>query len=275
MSFFYKNESLETQSNDIQILAKTGAEIVVVMFEKLKQSFEDYRILKYCDENSENLEFAIGKIHNNKVVSFFSSLGDIYLDSLIDLSCGILKEVTINEVFLYVQKEALYIANKMFDNFFLLKQKKLVYDKYNQPYDLIIIENSNNNYGSSTQVVSIYLISEGVKIGFMEVSYNTQLDGIKQFVNKTYTHVAYVELKAEYQNKGLGYIMYFNMAQFLNTKGFVLKISDHCSIEAQRVWNRMSSNWKEQIILEDGSKTLKITEHLNLIFKNKKPLLIK
>lgn len=89
--------------------------------------------------------------------------------------------------------------------------------------------------------------------------------------------IDFSRVEPEYQNKGLGYAMYFYMAQHLNKNGIEFRQSTMNSDSASRLWKGMEQHFSENVeirsFLSKNLAFLAIGEDSTLSFNNLKPII--
>ena len=178
----------------------------------------------------------------------------------------------------YFNNDRLKKAKQIFDNFFIKEKELIVKDKHEQDYKLIIVSNSDISIGAHLYIDEVMLFKNDQKIGFLKAKYTTkelvslypEYESDNFFVNKA--TIDYSLLEDEYKNKGLGYIMYFHMAQHLTKKNIEFRQSTLCSEEAQLLWKGFAKHFPEFITTKKIEKTfvnfLKIGEDVQPVFNN-------
>ena len=91
--------------------------------------------------------------------------------------------------------------------------------------------------------------------------------------------IDYAKINDGYTNKGLGYIIYFHMAQHLNAKKIQFRESTVQSEQAQRLWNGIQKNLDKNVKVkkinnEDFVCFLNVGTNSTLLFENKKPVVL-
>lgn len=182
------------------------------------------------------------------------------------------------------------IQKKMKDllaDFFNIKVKKEIIDKNGRKYHIKIVNNADDSIGASLIVDTLFLYDGDKRVGYLKAKY-TKKDFIKKFyddincseakADKLFVDMAsvdYSKLENEYQNKGLGYVMYFHMAQHLESEGIKFRSSTIQSPLAQRLWSGINKNWGEYIDQKKTNKKncffLSMTKDLELYFEDNTP----
>ena len=158
---------------------------------------------------------------------------------------------------------------------------KTIFDKNNEPYEIKIIKNADATIGAELIVDSLFLFHQDKLIGYLKVKYCTQ-DVLNKMYKKTEDSnfynkdgVDYSFIEDNYKNKGLGYAMYFHMAQHLDSEGVDFRQSTLQSSYAQRLWTGIEKHWEKHIETHTFSKTncsfLKMTQDLELYSQDNKP----
>lgn len=301
MKFFYKGKPIDRDNNELQSLLDTGSEIVSIMFDKVKGMGNTYKIFRHdyqTEEKVNKFDFFIAEMdwnNNQSIKSIFNPLFSQKFYFNFNKPKGIFTEVDINIVLPFIKQDNLRKAKNLLDNFFVQKLETTVKDKNNDIYDLKIFENTDNNLGVDLYLSSVYLFKNKKMVAYLNAAYTTPELSIKyedrektpNMINVARIDYSKVKLQNEkelgYNQKGLGYLMYFNMAQFLNEKGIELRQSLICSPSATRVWNKMSEYWPQQIFekkIKNGKKKesvhfLSIGSNLKMSFEpiDKKPII--
>ncbi len=277
MQLYYQNKDITDAIK--QTLKQDGEEVCRVLFEKMKDIAQVFPIL--IEENGIQL-FAL----KEKTLTF-----DQYYTIDKVRGCYDVKTSLVDIDKQSLNPEKLKIAQEIFNDFFIIKIQKDIYDKFGEHYQLVIIENSDLSIGDSLVVDEVRILKNGKNIGYLKAKYNTNksmsdygLSGnfkTDPFFMKATTDYSY--LLEDFQNKGLGYQMYFHMAQHLNQKNIQFRESVSLSPKAKRIWHQMKENWSDSIQIKKvkfGSRIehlhfLNIAKDTELYFENKQPKTIR
>lgn len=178
-------------------------------------------------------------------------------------------------------KSAKEIIELFLSDFFNIMLQKEVQDKYGKTYDLKIVHNSDASIGDNLIVDEIFLYKNKERIGYLKAKYTTQEicqkinEELKNDVFLDEATVDYSFLDDNYKNKGLGYVMYFHMSQYLNSKGIKFRASSLQSNEARQLWAGIQKHWKNHIYKNKNSIFLDILPEMNLEFINQQPIIEK
>ncbi len=200
----------------------------------------------------------------------------------------IIKKVNFEDYLSQMSPEKIALSHEILKDVFNLKVHKKILDKKGEQYDLMIVDNADISIGDCLIIDQVFLLKDTKVIGYLKAKYATEktmtqfgLTGnfkTDPFFNKATTD--YSLLTPEYQNLGLGYQMYFHIAQYLNQKGIQFRESINLSPKAKRIWQKMEEHWPESIEekkIKFGSKVqslnfLKIGQNHHLCFENEKPV---
>lgn len=175
----------------------------------------------------------------------------------------------------------------LLDDFFNIKVDKDVIDKNGHKYNIKIVKNADDNIGNSLIVDTLYLYDNDKKVGYLKAKYtkeqfiksiygdkdcnDSKLD--KNFIDTATTDFS--RIRDEYQNKGLGYVMYFHMAQYLENEGIKFRSSTLQTPLAARLWDGINKNWGDYTKIKNFNNNMccfiKMTKDLELYFENKIP----
>lgn len=190
-----------------------------------------------------------------------------------------------------LNEEKLKKAKEILSDFFNLKETGTLKDKNGEVYHFKIIQNADPSIGSTLIVDNLLLLKEnGEEIGFIKVKYTTEeiLEKLnvseqekKDNVFLNIAGVDFSKIREDFRNLGLGYSMYFQMAQYLTKNNIYFRQSSLNSEKAVRLWNGINQHWAKFILIEKGEvskKTvsfLKIGEDCMLSFENNRPIITK
>jgi len=181
-----------------------------------------------------------------------------------------------------VDKKTVKQLEKKLSDFFNVAVSKSVVDKEGNAYSIKIINNADTSIGSNLIVDELRLYHKDKQIGYLKAKY-TQNSIIKKLPPESYSNALFVDkatidystLDDRFKNKGLGYVMYFHMAQHLNSKKIQFRSSTLQSGHAKRLWDGINRNWGNYIkntkLAAQNCKFLEMTQDLSLYFEDNKP----
>lgn len=269
-------------------------EFALVLAEKFKD-FPEYSTGFLKAKNKSGNEVLLNPIvYNKKTLTYVTKDGEralskYFINSLLkdspeltdmDLIPADISHLKINVV-------AKNKIENLLADFFNIKVRKEVVDKQGHKYNLKIVSNADDSIAASLIVDTLFLYDGKEKIGHVKVKY-TKKEFIKAFYDdtncseaksdKAFINLAtidYSRLEEKYQNKGLGYVMYFHMAQYLESEGVKFRSSTLQSPLAKRLWDGINKNWGEHIInkkfYNKHCSFLKMGKELELYFEDNLP----
>ncbi len=300
MKFFYNSIPVDEQKELVEELLLNGSEFAHVLYSKMSPINPNLKISSLNgiqNDSPINLFLLVNSdgICNN---SFFSINGERVIFK------NIISELSNKYGISNLQQQPIYNPNTINKNFTLNKYKKAekilegfyqvdldrtVKDKLGSEYRLVIVSNSDMTIGEHLHVDELMLFQGETKIGYLKAKYTTpeimEKHGVPKNTKDDFKNEATVDfsrVNPDYMNKGLGYIMYFYMAQHLNSKGISFRQSTICSNEAKRLWQGIEHNWSEQVLNKDKkvfNKKVKISflsigQDCLLYFKDRKPHIV-
>ncbi|NCQ51613.1 hypothetical protein GW796_06910 [archaeon] len=302
MKFFYKDKLLDDQKDIINELLVTGCEFSNILYEKIKPVLKNIRIgcfegkvgnitkqryiLLIPTANNDYTYFSIQGERNLSKYSYQTLQNEMKVDNL---SLRLVDDY--NEVINKINKVTHIKATNILNSFYHIETNTTSVDKHNNKYNIQIISNTDSTIGEDLYVDELLLFDGNKKIGYLKAKYTTDeysklynvdiTSSAKIFINKA--TVDYSKLSDEYKNRGLGYVMYFHMAQHLNNKGIQFRQSTICSHAAQLLWDGINTNLidyvtNSKIKVSNGFKNisfLSIGHDCILEFKNNKPIVSK
>lgn len=296
MDFFYQDERIDYHSDIYLKLIHSGIEYSSVLLGKIKPIYNNAELIKITGINNSGQQqssYTLGLYEDNEIKELFF-LNRLISNSKFGLE-AVEKRLQIKNIELEkcenlnVEKnqEKLLISEEIFKNFFNIKKEKQIQDKYEENYQLKIVENTDVTIGSGLIVDTVYLLKNNNIIGYLKAKYTTtdmlkdhKMDHDKSLhIWKKVATIDYTKINDEYTNKGLGYVMYFHMAQHLNAKKIQFRESTVQSEKAQRLWNGIQKNLYKNVKVkkiynEDFVCFLKVGINSSLLFENSKPIIL-
>lgn len=301
MEIFYKKKLLSEQPEVLKKIESSGAELALLLYDKT------YGVL----EETQVAQLDVVVKGENKRLYYFRSKGAVYTPiGVYSRINAYVKRVTggeepysleskhldlqeIRKLRDYTNSDTQNLVNEIYKDFFVVKKEVVALDKYGDKYDIKIVSNADMSIGDDLIVDELFLYKEGKKIGYLKAKYTTpklkkqhNLNQDKLFLNKA--TIDYSKLEDEHLNRGLGYVMYFHMAQYLTSQKIDFRMSTLVSDPAQRLWKGIERHWQESVInrkLRNPRKYepkkfvvykfLNILEDNILIFENSKPKILK
>lgn len=162
-------------------------------------------------------------------------------------------------------------------------------DKNGDIYTIKIIENADPKVENQFIVDKLLLLKNNRQIGFVNAIYCTPYH-LSQIVYDEHIHgplerfniatINMSRLDESFTNKGLGYVMYYNIAKHLNKKGIEFRSSTLQSDNAIRLWDGISKHFKDYVkhdLLnkQDVVSFLKVGVDTILNFVDNKPNIVK
>lgn len=284
MKFFYKDKEINRRDEICNQLIKNGSELASVIFEKLQDTDESYKIFRhdYTKEGDSHFDFFVGSVRNGEISTIFTPVGELIFSRLSKSKYGAVSEVTLDNVKSHINPETLEIAQEIYGSYCKKVLEKKVTDKFGEEYTLKIIENSDTALSNDLYLNTVLLFKENKVVGYLKSCYTTpelsskysDKDKSPDFLNVA--NVDYSRINDNFKGRGLGYIIYFHMAQFLNQNGIEFRQSTMCSDSATRVWDKMKELWPEniqekQVFGGNIRKFLAIGKEYNLEFVENRP----
>lgn len=293
MDFFIKpGEILDRRSDEYQKMIKTGAELACLIYEKQKGVKSNRFIIQhdYLKDGIPNTRYLCGVIENDKVTSYFSPDGERSGSALDrdNITNSSFKVVNVEDVKEKINPETMKIVENIYGSFFIEKKSFTVKDKEGEEYLVKIVENSDSTIGDVLYIDELLIFKNNERIGYLKAKYTTpellkNYNGISSDAFNNIASIDYSRLLDNYKGRGLGYVMYFHMAQYLNEKDIEFRQSTLCSPSAQRLWDALDKNcsdlieernWKAGINDFKMVKFLNIPKELTLTFDNGTPKVI-
>ncbi len=298
MHFFYEKKDIWQQKELMEELIFPGAEFAHILYEKMGQTSPNIKLASFngikngepiqifClanqDEDGEFNSFITAKGHRGISKFIFQDFEQKY--GISNISLNILQEP--NSLIPHLKPETYQKAKEILTDFYQVGLDTITYDRENNSYRLVIVSNADMTIGEHLVVDELTLFQGNKKVGYLKAKYTTpelmemhEIPKDKKDLFKNEATVDYSRLLPEFMNKGLGYIMYFHMAQHLNEKGVEFRQSTVCSDQAQRLWKGIETHW-ENNTRQEKKKTfnksvkvsfLSIGKDAVLAFENNQP----
>lgn len=294
MKLFYDKEPIKENKNLFDQLQVPGVEFAHILYNKISPIEKNVDIAYFegeMEDGSKKKLFVLNQptmigecyIGANGVFSMSSFLIR-HLEEIHDVKNIVIKKSSMQECEDKINPVIYAKADQTLKDFYVVDVNKTVEDKLNNKYRLVIVGNADMTIGEHLCVDELMLYDGDTKIGYLKAKYTTPelmtLHGVeteKFFLNQA--TIDYSSLKDEYKNKGLGYVMYFHMSQYLQKKGVEFRQSTLCSKKAQLLWNGINKHWSEHIEIrkiKSGSQEvnvsfLSIGQDCVFSFQNNKP----
>lgn len=296
MDFFYQDEKIDYHSDLYLKLINSGIEYSSILLEKIKPIYSNAELVKISGTNQvgeQQISYTVCLYENNKIKEFFflnklisnSHFGLQAIEKKLQITNIVLEKI--ENINIEKNKEKLFISEEIFKNFFNIKKEHQVKDKHGEIYQLKIVENADSTIGSGLIIDAVYLLKNNNIIGYLKAKYTTtdmlkyhNMDHDKSLhIWKKVATIDYAKINDGYTNKGLGYVMYFYMAQHLNAKKIQFRESTVQSEQAQRLWNGIQKNLDKNVKVkkinnEDFVCFLNVGTNSTLLFENKKPVVL-
>ena len=296
MDFFYQDEKIDYHSDLYLKLIHSGIEYSSVLLEKIKPIYSNTELVKISGINhmgEQQTSYTVCLYENNEIKEFFflnklisnSHFGLQAIEKKLQITNIVLEKI--ENINIEKNKEKLFISKEIFKNFFNIKKEHQVKDKHGEIYQLKIVENADSTIGSGLIIDAVYLLKNNNIIGYLKAKYTTtdmlkhhNMDHDKSLhIWKKVATIDYAKINDGYTNKGLGYVMYFYMAQHLNAKKIQFRESTVQSEQAQRLWNGIQKNLDKNVKVkkinnEDFVCFLNVGKNSALLFENKKPVVL-
>jgi hypothetical protein len=169
--------------------------------------------------------------------------------------------------------DALLEAQSLVSDFHNFQKEVFLKDKSGEDYRLIIIENADASISDNVIIDKGVLFNkDNHQIGYVSTKYTTldiqkklmtsisktkgyfhlsQNQGVDQHYFLNVASIDYSNIQEDYQNKGLGTKVYFEMAKHLNKKGLEFRGSSLQSNDAKGLWSSLKKTYPENIIEKD------------------------
>lgn len=298
MEFLFKGKSLNHNKEILESILSPGYDFATIVYDKLKQTNSSVKMVKMdgLDKSGKILKefFVVVPIISQNTFYYinangqkaFSQYGISLLKNKYNLSSLYVNEI--ENIYEYKNRsnpKARSYSQEILKDFYIIKKQELVKDKSNNEYKLIIVENADLSIGEHLYVDELMLFKGQRKIGYLKAkyapgdkieSYSVENPKKDLFYNKA--TIDYSFLEDEFKNKGLGYVMYFHMAQHLTNKSIDFRQSTLCSESAQKLWLGIEKHWQFMIHKEQigNPKTnvrfLKVGQDCVLEFMENKPV---
>lgn len=299
MEIFYKNKRLKEQPEILSQIQASGLELALSLYDKTYDIIKTGAIVQLdilVDNNRVTLyHFTTG--NNAYMPTAVYSQSKHYIERVIGrdkkytFESKKLTPADIKNVRNLTNDKTTELVNEIYKDFFVLKKEIAALDKYNENYEIKIVSNADMTIGEDLVVDELFLYKNNEKIGYLKAKYTTaklkklhNLNKDKHFLNKA--TIDYSKLEDEHMNKGLGYVMYFHMAQYLTKENIAFRMSTITSDSAKRLWRGIEENWRRSVINRKirnphaqekfiVHKFLKIVEDNILVFENSRPKILK
>lgn len=254
-----------------------------------------YTLYNKLKKNNFNLTLAIIKDNDkitpiilNSNISYYNETGEKSFSSLKKQKDKQLVYQSVSENqflnFFTLDNEKLKTAQQLLHDFNVYSYKGEVKDKFSDIYELHIIENSDTTIGEEVVIDTIMITKKNIPIGKINVKYTNETILNKlttKYVDNYFFNVAtidYSSVESEYQNKGLGYVLYHAAAVHLASKNIDFRASTLQSSLAEQLWKGIIKNFPQYIEYRTVNKNnhtfLKMGQTC-LTFENQKPVLRK
>lgn len=298
MKLFYKDQLIEDNQSLLTELESPGAEFAQILHSKISPIKKEVKIAymegELADGTKKQLFVLLqpAKVGNTYIsadgVCSLSKYAINSLEKKYQLKNIEIKETNAEEVESRINPTTYKKAYEILKDFYVVDLDENVEDKLGNKYRLVIVNNADLTIGENLKVDELMLFDGDKKIGYLKAKYTTpelmRLHGVEKedvFLNQA--TIDFSNLDDDYKNKGLGYVMYFHMSQYLSCKGIEFRQSTLCSDSAQGLWNGINKNWSKNIQvrqMNNGREKvnvsfLSIGEDCILSFKNNKPIIQK
>jgi hypothetical protein len=298
MKLFYKNQAIEDNPTLLNELEFPGAEFAQILYNKISPIKKDVKLAymegKTIDGKKKQLFILLQPNHSRN--TFISADGMYslskyaleHIEKKYKLTNIEIKESSIKDIENSINPSVYKKAHEILEDFYVVKLDKTVEDKLGKKYRLVMVSNSDLTIGEHLKVDELMLFDGDTQIGYLKAKYTTnklmELHSVKEdkfFLNQA--TIDFSNLDDEYKHRGLGYVMYFHMSQYLTSKGIKFRQSTLCSEEAQRLWEGVSKHWSENVEvkqMKSGTNFvpisfLSIGKDCFLSFKENKPIIQK
>lgn len=298
MKLFYKKQQIKDNENLITELEDPGAEFAQILYHKISPIKKDVKIAYIEGDTVDGLKkqlFILIQPGQGRS-TFISADGHFslsryaleHIEKKYEIKNIEIKESNIQEVENKINPLTYKKAYEILKDFYVVDIDKVVEDKLGKKYRLAMVSNSDLTIGEHLKVDEIMLFDGEKQIGYLKAKYTTpklmklhEVEKENFFLNQA--TIDFSNLDDEYKNKGLGYVMYFHMSQYLSSKGVKFRQSTLCSEEAQQLWNGINKHWnknvKSQQIKNGNTQVnvsfLSIAKDCILSFENNKPVIQK
>lgn len=298
MKLFYKDQFIEDNQDLLAELELPGAEFVQILYSKISPIKKDVKIAYMEGEavDGSKKQLFILLQHKEIRATYISadgccSLSKYSINSIekkYQLKDIEIKESNMEEVESRINPSTYKKAYEILKDFYVVESNKSVEDKKGNKYRLAIINNADLTIGEHLKVDELMLFDGDKKIGYLKAKYTTpelmKLHGVEKesyFLNQA--TIDFSNLEDDYKDRGLGYVMYFHMSQYLSSKGIQFRQSTLCSDSAQKLWDGISKHWSENVQvkkMKSGHQQvnvsfLSIGADSILAFENNKPVIHK
>lgn len=301
MKFFYQNKSIYQQKEIKKDLIYPGAEVAYILANKMLSVNPTMKLVAFegkKEDGSISRMFSLLKHNSYGHESIINIDGEMGLDWGVpkDIKDNLqikeyeIKDVTLNDLEPFLNLHLYEMAHSILKNFYIIQLDKKVQDRNGDEYRLVIISNADTTIGEHLYIDELKLFKGNQEIGYLKAKYTTpelmKQHGIPKSKKDDFKNQATIDfsnLEYPYRNKGLGYVMYFHMAQHLNSKGIDFRQSTICSDSAQRLWKSIEVNFSDNVttkykkVFDEKVKVsfLSIGQDCSLSFTDKKPTIHK
>jgi ribonuclease HI len=298
MKLFYKEQPVEDNKDLLTELELPGAEFAQILYSKISPIKKNVKIAYMEGEavdGSKKQLFILLKLGGARE-GFISADGCFslskyaleHIEKKYQLKDIKIKESNIEEAESKINPSIYKKAYEILKDFYVVDLDKNVEDKLGNNYRLVIVNNADLTIGEHLKVDELILFDGDKKIGYLKAKYTTpelmRLHGVAKenhFLNKS--TIDFSNLEDDYKNKGLGYVMYFHMSQYLSSKGIKFRQSTLCSDSAQKLWEGINKHWSENVQIkkiENGQQKVNVSfltigKDCILSFKDNKPVIHK
>jgi hypothetical protein len=298
MKLFYKDQPIEDNQELLTELELPGAEFTQILYNRISPVKKDVKVAYIEGNNADGKKIQLfillepGETRDTFIsadgVSKLSSYALEQIEKKYHLTNIKVKESNIKEIENRINQSTYKKAHAILEDFYLIDLDKNVKDKLGNKYRLVIVNNADLTIGEHLKVDELMLFDGDKQIGYLKAKYTTpklmELHGVEKenfFLNQA--TIDFSNLDDEYKHKGLGYVMYFHMSQYLTSKGVEFRQSTLCSDEAQRLWNGVNKHWSKNVQIKqmkNGANLvnvsfLSIGKDCILSFKENKPIIEK
>lgn len=293
MKFNFKKQNIDKKSDIFNMLLSSGAEFAYELAKKYIPFNPEYKIIKKEVEGNPLLQNYF--LFNEEGNEYFNidGLFTCRFRNTHEICTGFKKddniitsEISLEELEKVLNKEKQTYAKEVLNDFFNVEKSFKVKDKFGDSYDLVIIKNADVTIGDGMIVDKLLLYKDNKEIGYLKVKYTTD-EILKMYGEdpkswERFNGIAtidYSKLIDDFTNKGLGYIMYFHMGQYLSEQGLKFRQSSICSTSAERLWEGMEKHFPDNIVKKKIGKNksveilkfFQIPKNCEMLFEKNNP----